>query len=77
VIARFLKTRGEGVHHITFEVEDLDQAIAELQKRGIEIAYRHRYAPEVSFEGYRWDEAFIHPKDAFGVLIHLAQKRKV
>jgi methylmalonyl-CoA/ethylmalonyl-CoA epimerase len=77
VIAKFLDKRGEGVHHVSFEVDDLDATIAELKTKGIEIAYRHRYAPEVHFEGYHWDEAFIHPKDAFGVLIHLAQKRKV
>jgi methylmalonyl-CoA/ethylmalonyl-CoA epimerase len=77
VIAKFLEKRGEGVHHVSFEVEDLDATIAELKTKGIEIAYRHQYAPEVHFEGYHWDEAFIHPKDAFGVLIHLAQKRKV
>jgi methylmalonyl-CoA/ethylmalonyl-CoA epimerase len=77
VIARFLENRGEGVHHISFETEDLDEAIAELKANGIEIAYRHRYAPEVTFEGYHWEEAFVHPKDAFGVLIHIVQKRKV
>ena len=76
VIARFLENRGEGVHHISFETEDLDEAIAELKAKGIEIAYRHRYAPEVTFEGCHWDEAFVHPKDAFGVLIHIAQKTK-
>ena len=77
VIARFLEKRGEGVHHVSFEVDDLDAAIAELKKKGIDIAYRHHYAPEVTFEGYHWEEAFIHPKDAFGVLIHILQKRKV
>jgi methylmalonyl-CoA/ethylmalonyl-CoA epimerase len=77
VIARFLENRGEGIHHVSFEVEDLDEAIAELKKKGIEIAYRHHYAPDVTFEGYHWEEAFVHPKDAFGVLIHLAEKRKV
>lgn len=77
VIARFLDKRGEGVHHISFEVDNLDLTITELEKKGIRIASRHRYAPDVHFEGYHWDEAFIHPKDAFGVLIHLAQKRRV
>jgi methylmalonyl-CoA/ethylmalonyl-CoA epimerase len=77
VIAKFLEKRGQGVHHISFEVEDLDVAIAELKDKGIEIAYRHHYAPDVTFEGFHWEEAFIHPKDAFGVLIHIAQKRKV
>jgi len=75
-VARFLKKHGgPGVHHITFEVDDLDAAIAELERRGGRIAYRHTYADGVTFEGYIWREAFVHPKDAFGVLIHLAEKK--
>lgn len=74
-VARFLTRHGgPGVHHITFEVDDLDVAIAELETRGGTIAYRHTYAPGVTFEGFIWKEAFMHPKDTFGVLIHLAQK---
>ncbi len=77
-VAKFLKRNGgPGVHHITFEVDDLDDAIAELESRGGRIAYRHTYAEGVSFEGQIWREAFVHPKDAFGVLIHLAEKRPV
>jgi methylmalonyl-CoA/ethylmalonyl-CoA epimerase len=77
-VANFLKRNGgPGVHHITYEVDDLDSAIAELESRGAEIAYRHVYDPEVTFEGYYWQEAFLHPKDTFGVLIHLAQKTPV
>jgi methylmalonyl-CoA/ethylmalonyl-CoA epimerase len=74
VIARFLERRGEGVHHISFDVANLDAAIAELAQKGVSIAYRHRYAPDVYFEGLHWDEAFVHPKDGFGVLLHLAEK---
>ncbi|HLC02636.1 MAG TPA: VOC family protein [Anaerolineales bacterium] len=75
-VAKFLKSNGgPGVHHITLEVDDLDAALAELERRGGRIAHRHTYAPGVSFEGYIWREAFIHPKDAYGVLIHLAEKR--
>lgn len=75
-VARFLKARGgPGVHHITFEVDDLDAAVREFQARGGKIAYRHTYAPGVTFEGQVWREAFVHPKDAFGVLIHLAEKK--
>jgi methylmalonyl-CoA/ethylmalonyl-CoA epimerase len=75
-VARFLQRNGgPGVHHITFEVEDLDAAVAELEQRGGRIAYRHTYAPGVTFEGQVWREAFVHPKDAFGVLIHLAEKK--
>lgn len=75
-VARFIKHNGgPGVHHITYEVDDLDEAIAELERRGGRIAYRHDYKPGVTFEGQTWREAFVHPKDAFGVLIHLAEKR--
>ena len=75
-VAKFIKKNGgPGVHHITYEVDDLDAAIIELERRGGRIAYRHTYKPGVTFEGKVWREAFIHPKDAFGVLIHLAEKK--
>lgn len=75
-VAKYLEGHGgPGVHHITFEVEDLDRAIAELERRGGRISLRHEYAAGETFEGYRWREAFVHPQDAFGVLIHLAEKR--
>lgn len=74
-VGRFIKGHGgPGVHHITFEVDDLDAAIADLEERGAQIAYRHVYDEDVTFEGYYWQEAFLHPKDTYGVLIHLAQK---
>lgn len=77
-VARFLKAKGgPGVHHITFEVDDLDEALAELERRGGRIAYRHTYGEGVTFEGKVWREAFVHPRDAFGVLIHLAEKKPV
>ncbi|MBI5828173.1 MAG: VOC family protein [Chloroflexi bacterium] len=75
-VAKFIKKNGgPGVHHITYQVDDLDAATAELERRGGRIAYRHTYQPGVTFEGQYWREAFIHPKDAFGVLIHLAEKQ--
>ncbi len=77
-VARYLDQHGgPGVHHITFEVDDLDIALAELEKRGGRIASRHEYSPGETFEGHVWREAFVHPKDAFGVLIHLAEKRPI
>lgn len=77
-VAKFLKAHGgPGVHHITYEVDDLDAALKEFQARGGRIAYRHAYKPGVTFEGYVWREAFVHPKDAYGVLIHFAEKKKV
>jgi len=77
-VAKFIRRNGgPGVHHITYQVDDLDAAVAELERRGGRIAYRHTYQPGVTFEGCVWREAFIHPKDAFGVLIHLAEKKPV
>lgn len=77
-VAKFLKSHGgPGVHHISYEVDDLDAAIKEFEANGGRIAYRHTYQPGVSFEGYVWREAFVHPKDAYGVLIHLAEKKPV
>jgi methylmalonyl-CoA/ethylmalonyl-CoA epimerase len=77
-VAKFLESHGgPGVHHITYEVDDLDAAIRDFEARGGHIAYRHTYRPGVTFEGCVWREAFVHPKEAFGVLIHLAEKKKV
>ena len=77
-VAKFLKSHGgPGVHHITYEVDDLDEAIKQFEANGGRIAYRHTYKPGVTFEGYVWREAFVHPKDSFGVLIHFAEKKKV
>ncbi len=73
-VAKFIaRNGGPGVHHLTFEVDNLDAAIAELEAHGGKIAYRHTYGEGVTFEGAYWREAFIHPKDSFGILIHLAE----
>lgn len=77
-VAKFLASRGgPGIHHLTLEVDDLDAAIEALARRGGRIASRHEYQEGETFEGYRWREAFVHPRDAFGVLIHLAEKRPI
>ena len=77
VVARFLERRGPGVHHVSFVVPDLDAALAELETLGVPVAHVHEYPQDVSFEGHRWREAFIHPQHAFGVLVHLAEKTPV
>ena len=63
-VARFLQERGPGLHHVTFEVEDVAEAAEALRKQGIE-----------PFRGVReeatWKETFIHPRDAGGVLVQL------
>lgn len=68
-IARFLTKKGQGVHHICFEVEDIFAAIMELKEKNIQVIYDK---PHKGAEGYL--VTFIHPKDTGGVLVELAQK---
>jgi len=65
-VQRFLDRRGEGVHHVTFKVPDIASSIEHLRAQGVELM-------NVSTEHPSWKEAFIHPKDAHGVLIQIAQ----
>lgn len=64
-VARFVERRGEGVHHICFEVEDLPGALDRLDGAGIDLIDR---TPR---EGLSGDIAFIHPGATRGVLIEL------
>jgi methylmalonyl-CoA/ethylmalonyl-CoA epimerase len=68
-LAKFLAKRGEGVHHICFEVDDIDAALARLKEKGAQLIDE---APRVNTKGMRY--AFIHPKSAHGVLIELYQR---
>lgn len=63
---RFLAARGPGIHHVTFKVPDLRQACERAAARGYSIV------------GYRddnpaWKEAFLHPKQAMGIVVQLAE----
>ena len=70
-LAKFLAKRGEGVHHICFEVDDIDAALARLKEKGAQLIDE---TPRRNSQGMRY--AFIHPKSAHGVLIELYQKPK-
>lgn len=65
----FLKDRECGVHHITLETPDLQKAMAHLKSNGIPYFGHHEYPEGI------WQEIFIHPRHAFGVLIQIAQFR--
>jgi methylmalonyl-CoA epimerase len=69
VIEKFLENRGEGIHHVCFEVDNLNKAILELKELNIDIISDR---PTVGAEGYK--VVFIHPKSTGGVLVELAQK---
>jgi methylmalonyl-CoA epimerase len=66
-IARFLEKRGEGIHHICLEVEDIEAALARLRELGVPLI------DEVPRQGAHGRVAFVHPKGMHGVLIELAE----
>lgn len=68
-LGKFLAKRGEGVHHICFEVDDIDAALARLKEHGAQLIDE---TPRTNSSGMRY--AFIHPKSAHGVLIELYQR---
>src|SRR4030042_1979004 len=65
-VYRFLEGRGEGAHHITFQVNDIEETHRILQEKGIPT-----FGYAEPFPG--WKEMYIHPKNAFGVLIQFAE----
>ena len=68
-IGKFLSKRGPGVHHVCFEVDDINQAINELNELNIHVLSDH---PTMGAEGYK--VVFIHPESTGGVLVELAEK---
>jgi methylmalonyl-CoA/ethylmalonyl-CoA epimerase len=62
----FLARHGEGVHHLTFMVADLRQAVARGRANGLRIV-------DEDYSDPHWQEAFISPRSAFGTIVQLAQ----
>ena len=70
VISKFLASKGEGIHHVCFEVEDIRGAIAELKSKG----YSPLWEEPREGAGGKW-VTFLRPRETFGVLIELNQER--
>lgn len=70
-IARFLEKKGEGVHHIAFEVDDIVREMARLEKEGFEVLNK---TPKRGADNKL--VTFLHPKTTNGVLIELCQEIK-
>lgn len=64
-VARFLERRGPSIHHVTFEVEDWDRAVAACAHHGVEV-FGER---DGETRGVAWREAFIHPRNTGGMLV--------
>ena len=68
-IAKYVDKRGPGIHHICYEVQDIEKALASLKEQG------YKLIDETPRKGAH-DKliAFVHPKSSGGVLVELAQK---
>ena len=70
-VGKFLEKRGEGFHHVAFQVDDLEAALKELKESGVDLIDEE---PRVGAGGTRM--AFVHPRDAHGVLTELVELPK-
>ena len=64
---RFLSSRGPGPHHLNFIVPDIEVTLSRVKSLGIEPV-------QVRLVNSRWKEAFIHPRDAHGIVIQVAEQ---
>ncbi len=67
-VGKFLAKKGEGFHHVAFQVDDLEEALRELKESGVELIDEE---PRIGAGGTRM--AFVHPKGAHGVLTELVE----
>ncbi len=68
-VAKFLRKRGEGIHHICLTVNDIEAAMRTLSARGLQVLEE---TPRLGAQGQKY--VFIHPKSAHGVLLELYEK---
>ena len=69
-VMRFLEKRGEGVHHLSFVVDDIEQELVRLKGAGFQLVDER---PRVGADGYL--VAFLHPQSTNGVLVEICQKK--
>ena len=67
-LARFLEKRGEGLHHICLQVDDIDAALADMQAKGAPVLDKQ---PRLAAEGRA---IFLHPRGTNGVLLELVER---
>ncbi len=69
-IAKFIEKRGEGVHHISFEVDDIQSELDRLKGKGIRLINEKPYR-----NAHNKLVAFVHPRSTYGVLVELIQSK--
>lgn len=70
-ISKFLEKRGNGIHHIAVEVDDIEAYLKRLKEHGVQLIDE---TPRIGAEGSL--VAFVHPRSVNGVLLELVQTRK-
>lgn len=68
-VAKFLKKKGPGFHHIAYKVSDIENSIKELKEQGLEMINE---TPQIGANNKKI--AFIHPKSTAGVLTEICQQ---
>jgi methylmalonyl-CoA epimerase len=68
-IARYLARRGEGIHHICIEVEDIEDTLTQLKDHDVPLI------DEIPRQGAHGRVAFVHPKGTHGVLVELVEHK--
>jgi len=69
-VAKFIEKRGEGIHHIALQVDDIEKVLEKLKERGIVLIDE---VPRYGAGGAKI--AFVHPKSANGVLLELCERK--
>jgi methylmalonyl-CoA/ethylmalonyl-CoA epimerase len=69
-VGKFIEKRGEGVHHIAFAVNNLENKLTAISEHGVRLIDK---TPRIGAEGL--DIAFLHPGSTFGVLMELCEKK--
>jgi len=69
-IGKFIEKRGQGIHHLAFAVDGIQEALNEAEEKGIRLIDKQ---PRRGAEGL--DIGFLHPKSTFGVLTEFCEER--
>jgi len=69
-IGKFIEKKGEGIHHIAYAVNEIENALTQIEEKGVQLIDK---TPRKGAEGL--DIAFLHPKSTQGVLTELCEKK--
>ena len=70
-IAKFIQKRGQGIHHISFEVDNIQAELDRLKAKGLQLINEKPY-----LNAHEELVAFIHPKSTYGILIELIESKQ-